>query len=327
MLSKHGLIPKSVANGYANYMKNIFIPEINEKIQKAAGIYSILWGFLIALIPKVILQFFEVEIPSSIEFWQLFGILTGVLGIGYYISSQETGKYWPIIFVGFLGKLLGSIVFTKALVTGSLPPAFASLLLFSTAIWLVPFYYILLAVYDELTHEDSPPKQFNDLIRYARTSQNKTLLDLSKEQNVLLVFVRQFGCTFCRETVSEMAKIDKALIGKKLTIVFVHMSDPSYGDEFFSKYYDHPVHHISDPGRALYKSLNLRRGTLNQLFGPVTILKGIYFGIFKGHGLGQVEADYLQLGGIFILSNGQIIFEQKAKSASDIFHLTTLPES
>ncbi|MBC7714241.1 MAG: hypothetical protein H7177_12935 [Rhizobacter sp.] len=307
-------------------MKNMFTIEANEKILKAAGIYSILWGFIIFLIPRVILQFFGVEIPHVIEFWQLTGMIVGVIGVGYCIASQDTGKYWPIVFVGFLGNLLGALVFAKALVSVSLPPFFASILLVSTAIWLVPFYFILHAAYDEVVQEDSPPKQFNDLIRFVRTSQNKTLLELSNQQNVLLVFVRHFGCTFCRETVSEMAKIDEAILGRKLTVVFVHMSDRSYGDEFFSKYYDHAVHHISDPGRALYKSLNLRRGSLYQLLGPMTWIRGIYAGVFKGHGLGEFEGDSMQLGGVFVLSHGQIIFEQKANSASHLFQISTLPE-
>ena len=304
----------------------MFNKENNEIILKAAAIYSLLWGFLITLIPKLILQFFDVEIPHALEFWQFFGMITGVAGVGYIIAAQDTGKYWPIVFVGFLGNLMGTFVFAKALALGSLPPVFASLLFTSSAIWLVPFYFILNAAYVEFSQEDSPPKQFNDLIRFARTSQNKTLLDLSKDQNVLLVFIRHFGCTFCRETVSEMAKIDSAIAGKKFTLVFVHMSDPDFGDVFFSKYYDHPVHHISDPGRALYKSLNLRRGSPNQLFGPVTLIRGFYAGIIKGHGIGEIEGDYLQLGGAFILSSGQIIYEQKANSASDIFQFSALPE-
>jgi hypothetical protein len=222
--------------------------------------------------------------------------------------------------------LMGTFVFGKAIINSSLPVLFASILFLSAFIWLWPFYNILQSAYAEILEEDSPAKQFSDLVRFVRTSKGKTLLELSNEQNVLLVFVRHFGCTFCRETVSEIAKIESAIIGRKLTVVFVHMSDPAYGDVFFSKYYDHPVHHISDPSRALYKSLNLRRGTINQLLGPMAWVRGIYAGIFKGHGLGEFEGDSMQLGGIFILSKGQIIFEKKAKTSYDTFEISTLPE-
>lgn len=307
-------------------MKNFFTLESNQKILRAAAYYSILWGFIITFIPRFVLRAFNVELLFGAEFWQFFGIIVGVSGVGYFIASYDPGKNWPIIFIGFLGNLMGTFVFAKALVYRTLPFEFAIILFLSTVIWIIPFYYILMAAYEENTMEDSPPKQFHDLINLVRTSQNKTLLDLSKDKNVLLVFVRHFGCTFCRETVSEMAKIDKAISNKNLTLVFVHMSDPSYGNEFFSRYYDRPVHHVSDPGRALYKSLNLKRGSLYQLLGPMTWIRGIYAGIFKGHGLGEFEGDSMQLGGVFILSSGQIVFEEKANSASHLFHLGVLPE-
>lgn len=307
-------------------MKKLFTFEMNQKILKTAGFVSLIVGFGITLMPKIILNFFGVEFSFAIEFWQFFGVIVGVTGIAYFVASSDSEKYWPIVFIGFLGNLLGGFIFLKALITGSLPLNFSLFLSVATLIWTIPFYYILQVTYDAHTSEDSPPKKFHDLIGMVRTSRNATLTELSHNKNVLLVFVRQFGCTFCRETVYEMAKIDEAIAGKNLTLVFVHMSDPSYGDEFFSKYYDHPVHHISDPGRNLYKSLNLKRGRLMQLVGPKVFLRGIYAGIFKGHGLGEIEGDSLQLGGAFVLSKGQIIFEQKANCASDRFQLNSLPE-
>lgn len=307
-------------------MKKFFTIENNQIILKIAGYYSLIWGIVITFMPTIVLNFFQVDLTQGFVFWQFFGMIVGVSGIGYFIAASDIGKHWPIVLVGFLGCIMSTFVFAKGLATGSLNQNFALPLLFSSAVWIVPFYYILILAYEENTLELSSPKQFHDLIKLVRTSQNKTLLDLSRDKNILLVLVRHFGCTFCRETVSEMAKIDEALIGKNLVPVFVHMSDPDYGNEFFSKYYDHPVHHISDPGRSIYKSLNLKRGTIYQLFGPMTWIKGIYLGIFKGHGIGEYEGDSLQLGGVFILSQGQIVFEQKALSASDLFQFNTLPE-
>ena len=307
-------------------MKSLFTFEVNQKILKAAAFINLLMGFIITLMPRKILLFFGVELPYAIEFWQFFGVIVGVAGIGFYVASTDPGKHWPIVLVGFLGKLLAGFIFLKALATQSLPMDFALILIITTLIWTIPFYFILQAAYDEHILEDSPPKKFHDLLSLVRTSRKATLTELSQEKNVLLVFVRHFGCTFCRETVSEMAKIDKAIAGKNFTLVFVHMSDPSYGDEFFSKYYSTPIHHISDPGRNLYKSLNLKRGSLMQLFGPATWIRGFYAGLVKGHGLGEFEGDSLQLGGVFVLSKGQIIFEEKANCASHIFQFNSLPE-
>lgn len=307
-------------------MKSFFTLEINQKILKITAFYSILLGFFNLIFPEMVLKSFGVHEEFTLELLQIFGIITGAMGIGYFIASLDPIKNWPIIFIGLIANILSSLIFLKSIFIETLPVNLAIFLLISSLIWSLPFYYILLNAYDENTQEGSAPKQFHDLINFVRTSQNKTLYELSVNHNILLVFVRHFGCTFCRETVSELAKIDKAIVDKNLTLVFVHMSDRDYGDEFFSKYYDHPVHHISDPGRALYKSLNLKRGTFYQIFGPKTWIRGIYVGLFKGYGLGKIEGDSLQLGGVFILSKGQIVFEQKAKCASDQFHFKTLPE-
>ena len=307
-------------------MKSFFTIDTTQTVLKIAAYYNIALGFIVTFAPAFILNLFQVNMSLGLEFWQFFGLITGILGVAYAISSTDPGKYWPIVFIGFLVSLMSTFVFAKSMVLGNLPLNLNVILLLSAAIWIVPFYYILLNAYEENTMEYSQPRQFDELIGQVRTSKNITLLELSKKQNVLLVVVRHFGCTFCRETVSQMAKIDKALMGKNLTPVFVHMSDVGFGEEFFSKYYSHQVHHISDPGRIIYKSLNLKRGTLYQLFGPMTWIRGLYLGIIKRHGLGEFEGDALQLGGVFVLSQGRIVYEQKANSASHLFQVNSLPE-
>ncbi len=307
-------------------MKSFFNIENNQTILRLAAFVSLIWGFLVPIIPLIIQNFLGPETDASYsEMLQHVGIVFGVMGIGYFIASFDPGKHWSVVFVGLLMNLFLALNFLKAYLTDIVPGQISLFLFLNSLIWVIPFFYILLAAYDENTAEESSPKRFRDLINFVRTNKGDTLLELSSKQNVLLVFVRHFGCTFCRETVSEISKLEESIVGKKLTLVFVHMSDPTYGDEFFARYYDHPVFHVSDPSRSLYKSLNLKRGTFYQLFGPMTWIKGIWAGIFKGHGIG-IEGDILQLGGFFVLSNGQIIFEQKARSASEIFELNTLPE-
>jgi thiol-disulfide isomerase/thioredoxin len=263
--------------------------------------------------------------PSYYEMLQLVGIVSGVMGIGYLIASFDPAKHWSVIFIGLLINFFLALNFLKAYLSDIVPGEISLFLFFNSIIWVIPFIYILLAAYEENTVEESSPKRFRDLINFVRTNKGDTLLELSNKQRVLLVFVRHFGCTFCRETVSEISKLEERIAGKKLTLVYVHMSDPSNADEFFSRYYDQKIFHVSDPSRSLYKSLNLQRGTFYQLFGPMTWIKGIWAGIFKGHGIG-IEGDVLQLGGFFVLSNGQIIFEKKTSSASEIFEINTLPE-
>ena len=48
----------------------------------------------------------------------IVGMIVGVYGIGYIIASARPLVHWPIILVGFLGKIFGPIGFTKALIEG-----------------------------------------------------------------------------------------------------------------------------------------------------------------------------------------------------------------
>ncbi len=307
-------------------MKNLFDEDFFQKTLKYAGIYNILWGAFIVLFPNAVFDFLHIPRPNYVEIWQCIGMIVGVYGIGYFIASKDPVIHWPIVLVGFLGKIFGIVGFFQAVLIGSFPLKFIPVILFNDIIWILPFYYALIYAYESHSADISAPKKFSDLIKYIKTNQGDTLFELSKDKKVLLIFVRHLGCTFCRETVSEIAKLEENLKGKNLTSVFVHMSDPSFGDEFFAKYFDHKISHISDPQRLLYRSLNLNRGSFFQIFGIRTFFRGVWAGLFKGHGIGQLEGDPLQLGGVFILANGHIVFEHKNANASDFFKLNILPE-
>lgn len=300
-------------------MKSNFTPEMNDKLLKAAAVAHLILG--------LVLVFFVGEAGVTRYIWQATGMAIVSLAIGYFIASSDTDKYWPIIIVGFLTKISIALILLKAFISGDVSLTVFSFCFLFALLWIALFYSILIHAYEANTLEESAPKKFNDLIKFVRTNQGITLYEMSERENILLVFVRHFGCTFCRETVSEIAKLEKSIQGKKLTPVFVHMSDPAFGDQFFAQYYTHPVAHISDPQRFLYKSLGLKRGTLLQLFGPRAWIRGLWAGVFKGHGVGAFEGDYLQLGGYFILSRGQIVFEHKNRDAAEFFELDLLPEA
>lgn len=308
-------------------MRSYFNEESIQKMLKFAALYNILCGLFLLLFPNAIFQFFGLPAPFYVGIWQFLGMLLGLFGISYYMVSFGPVENWPIILVGFLGNLFGATLILWAFATGALPLRGFSLVLFIHILWPIPFYYSLLHAHEANTLEENSPKMFDDLIKLVRTNKGESLYELSNKENILLVFVRHFGCTFCRETVAEIAKLDESIRGKKLTLVFVHMSDPSFGDQFFSKYYKTPVAHVSDPQRFLYKSLNLKRGRLSQIFGPKILIRGLWAGLFKGHGLGLIDGDVLQLGGFFILSQGHITFEHKTKDAAEFFHLQFLPEA
>lgn len=85
----------------------------------------------------------------------------------------------------------------------------------------------------------------------ANTGEN--LLALSGDKPVLLVFLRFFGCSFCREAISDIAARRKKLEAQGFRIVFVHMAaTPEVAEKFFKRYKLFPIDHIADPGMEFY---------------------------------------------------------------------------
>src|ERR1051325_7633130 len=89
-----------------------------------AGIYNLLWGAFIVLFPLAPFRWFGMEPPNYPEIWQCVGMVVGVYGVGYAIAAFDPIKHYPIVLVGFLGKLFGPLGFLGAVLRGRLPWAF-----------------------------------------------------------------------------------------------------------------------------------------------------------------------------------------------------------
>lgn len=153
---------------------------------------------------------------------------------------------------------------------------------------------------------------------HIHTESGKSLLALSREKPVMMVFLRHFGCVFCREAMSDLAEMRDAMQDQNVTLVLVHLSDAKTAELFFEKYDLVGVESISDPEAVYYKKFGLLRGTFNQLFGLKVWLRTIDAGIIKGHGLNRKQiGDGFQMPGIFMLKDGRVTSEFIHKSVSD----------
>lgn len=140
-----------------------------------------------------------------------------------------------------------------------------------------------------------------------------SLFDLAEERPVLLVFLRFFGCSFCREAISDIAKRRKKLEGQGFRIVFVHMAQtPDVAERFFKRYKLFPIDHIPDPEMQFYRAFGLGRVKPAQLLGLMSWIRGFQATVLEGHGgdpnLENLElGDGLQMPGVFVLHKGEIL--------------------
>lgn len=140
---------------------------------------------------------------------------------------------------------------------------------------------------------------------------NRTLTTLTDEQPILLVFMRHFGCSFCREAMADIAKQRKSLEEKGVKVVFVHMADSiDVANKYFKRYKLLPIDHIMDPERQFYQAFGLVRLKPAQLISFMSFVKGFEAAVVKGHGMNTPSTqlgDGFQMPGVFLLYQGKIL--------------------
>lgn len=285
----------------------------------AAGIYNLIWGTVAILFPNLLFRAVAMELPRYPELWQCIGMIVGVYGVGYLIAARNPLRHWPIVLVGFLGKVFGPIGFVFSILKGTLPPAFGLTIITNDLIWWVPFACILWRAFSAYAESQIAPLEEGsdqDPLSTVVGDSGKTLVEMSQSGPVLVVLLRHAGCVFHREALSDLAEAKQELNANDVQLAIVHMaSGPNPADHSCGDRLDGAVH-FSDPSCALYRAFGLERGTLGQLLGPVVWWRG-FLAFLRGHGVGCMVGDGFQMPGVFLLQDGQVKKAYRHKTAAD----------
>lgn len=145
------------------------------------------------------------------------------------------------------------------------------------------------------------------------------LSELHQGGQIVLVFLRHFGCVFCRYQVAQLRP------ATDLPIYFVCMESVDEASKFKADNRS-PHHFISDPERKLYEAYGVKQGSLGQLFNLRTLGKGIK-ATLSGSLQGKPTSDPKQLGATVILKqSGEIGWSKYAEDASEIVSEATIRE-
>jgi len=141
-----------------------------------------------------------------------------------------------------------------------------------------------------------------------RTESGRTLLDLANESPVLLIFLRHFGCSFCREALDRLSQVRSKLEARSVRPVFVHLGTPERAKPYFDYYNLSDVERVSNPDASLYQhpAFALRRtNPLSHFFQPA-VVKAWVMGAIRSYGIGLIREDAEQMPGVFFLKGGKI---------------------
>lgn len=118
-------------------------------ILKIAAVYNILWGLWVGLFPNHFFEIVNMQPPLHTTIWQGMGMVIGVFGLGYWWASYSPLRHWPIVAVGFLGKIFGPVGFFINYALAEIEFGFFYTLITNDFIWWIPFGYILFKVHKD----------------------------------------------------------------------------------------------------------------------------------------------------------------------------------
>jgi hypothetical protein len=166
------------------------------------------------------------------------------------------------------------------------------------------------------THDAAHAAHAPDAMLTARSEGGRTLAELSAGRDVLVVFLRHAGCTFCKEAIGDLGRARARLEHAGVVLAVVHMGEPGQLDERLAGAGLGAAERFSDPARALYGAMGLRRGTLRQLFGLKCFVRGVV-ATLRGHIVGRLVGDGFQMPGVFLVRDGRVVRAFRHESAAD----------
>ena len=147
-----------------------------------------------------------------------------------------------------------------------------------------------------------------EILEEMQTNTGEKLSELTFQNPTMVVFLRHFGCVFCKEAMFEISQKRKSIEEQGFRIVFVHMSDTETANEYFNRFNLAGVTFVNDPEQRYYRAFGLLRGSFNQHYGLQTWIRG--YKVKKQHDfeleLAKKLGDSTQMPGVFILMDGEI---------------------
>ena len=278
------------------------------RLMRIAGIYHLLLGIVAVVSPFTLFHILRVTLPQYSEPVQAIGAVVASLGLAYVLAAPYAIQNWPLILAGMFSYASLAVCVIHAELQHHLGSTFTQALFGMAVFWSVVFGAMLVRsfkAYVGAKRVTSPEVQ--QFALRVRTNDGMSLLQLSKEHPIMLLFLRHAGCMFCREALSDVAAQRKQIEATGTRIVLVHMSREPQAGSFFRKYGLEDLPRVSDPQRSLYRAFGLGRGGLMQLAGPAVWLRAIHAAMFDRHGVGKAAGDVFQMPGVFMVYHGHVV--------------------
>jgi hypothetical protein len=130
----------------------------------------------------------------------------------------------------------------------------------------------------------------------------------------LLVFLRHFGCLFCREMVADLRQ-HAAAEGEAGRILIFYQGTVPEGRAFFTEHWP-SARAIADQPLRFYQGLGIPKAGLGNLVSPAVWRRGMH-SYSRGHRIGRIQGDVRQMPGLMWVRDGRILWRHDFEHAGD----------
>lgn len=139
-------------------------------------------------------------------------------------------------------------------------------------------------------------------------------LDASGDEVSLLVFLRHFGCIFCRETLADLRAASEADPDYP-RVLFFFQGSATEGRAFLRRYWP-DARAVADPELQFYDYFGVRRAGFIEALGP-RVLLAQRRAKSKGHENGDRSGDIWRMPGVFAVAGREIVWAHHPTHAAD----------
>lgn len=141
--------------------------------------------------------------------------------------------------------------------------------------------------------------------------------------DTLLVFLRQLGCLFCRETVTDL-RACRAARPEYPKVLFFFQGGPSEGRALLRGVWPE-AHAVADPEKRFYAAFGVGRGGLWQTLGP-EVWRARSRALAKGARQGPRVGDVWMMPGAFLVRSEAVVWSHAYRHAADHPDFARVPE-
>jgi peroxiredoxin len=147
------------------------------------------------------------------------------------------------------------------------------------------------------------PHVLDPIVVYDPEGHEVRLGQLWADRTVVLVFVRHFGCVFCKQQLAEISPLRDRVRGMGADIVVIGQGSVEEARAFrHTEKVTLPL--LTDPSRASYCALDMRRGPTSVL--RLSVVTRALAAWRAGFRQSRVAGDPLQQGGVLVIAPGGI---------------------